>query len=118
MKSVLSEREAEKSKALMTYHEVSAKTGPDGQRFFEIARKHEVYFKVTPKTMGEEDQGELRVKGTQSMAGLVPFTSLAKLQHCKVVWSVKWSMIGLVPVRPHLCLLGEMTLPSQKAVKL
>eukprot|EP00435_Cladocopium_sp_Y103_P018632 s3736_g4.t1 len=115
---LLQAREKEKSKATICYHEVTAKPGEDlGQ--YQISRKHEVYFKPNAKVQAEEEGSELKLqKGTSSLAALVPFTGLDKFQHARVLWAVKWTLKGLMPVKPCVCLYNEMTLPPSTAVKL
>ena len=68
---------------------------------------------------GEEEGTELKLnKGTGSFAALVPFTTLNSLKHAKVLWSVKWALKGLMPIKPHLCMFDEMVLDGGKAMKL
>lgn len=115
---LLQARESEKGKATVCYHEVAVKPGEAlGQ--YQITRKHEVYFKPNAKVQAEEEGSELKLqKGTLSFAALVPFTSFEKFQHVKVLWAVKWTLKGLMPVKPLVCLHAETTLPPAKAVKL
>ena len=116
---LLHTRQVEKGKANISYHEVTPAPG-DNLKKFDIVRKHEVYFKPTAKVVAEgEAGGEIKLhKGTGSFASLVPVSTLKQLKHAQVVWSVKWALKGLVPVKPYLCILEEIILDSKKAVKL
>ena len=115
---ILQARETEKGKAAVCYHEVAVKAGEAlGQ--YQITRKHEVYFKPNAKVLAEEDGTELKLQtGTSSFAALVPFTGFQKFQHVRVLWAVKWTLKGLMPVKPVVCLHAEVLLPPGKAMKL
>ena len=115
---LLLQKQTEKGKASICYHDVSVKAGTEANQF-EIVRKHEVYFKPAAKVAGEEEGSDLKLnKGTGSFAALVPLTTLNGLKHAKVLWSVRWALKGLMPIKPHLCIFDEMVLDGGKAVKL
>ena len=115
VKNILHAREVQKGKGEVAYHEVSAKADPD----FEITRKHEVYFKAAAKVTAEAEGDDLKwSKGTGSFASLVPYASLGALKHASVIWSVRWSAKGLMPVKPTVRLMGEVALDAHKAMKL
>ncbi len=50
------------------------------------------------------------------LAALVPFTTFQKFKHCEVLWSVKWSARGLMPIKPQVCSKADLELPGDKAV--
>ena len=115
VKNMLHAREVQKGKGEVAYHEVSAKADRD----FEITRKHEVYFKAAAKVTAEAEGDDLKLgKGTGSFASLVPYASLGALKHASVIWSVRWSAKGLMPVKPTVRLMGEVALDAHKAMKL
>ena len=115
---LLFQKQTEKGKASICYHDVSVKAGTEANQF-DIIRKHDVYFKAAAKVAGEEEGTELKLnKGTRSFAALVPFTTVSSLKHAKVLWSVKWALKGLMPIKPHLCIFDEMGFDGGKAVKL
>ena len=115
---LLLQKQSEKGKASICYHDVSVKAGTEANQF-DIVRKHEVYFKPTAKVAGEEEGTELKLnKGAGSFAALVPLTTLNSLKHAKVLWSVKWALKGLMPIKPHLCMFDEVVLDGGKAMKL
>ena len=114
---LLLQKQTEKGKASICYHDVSVKAGTEANRF-DVIRKNVVYFKPTAKVAGEEEGTELKLnKETGSFAALVPFTTLNSWKHAKVLWSVKLAWEGLMPIKPHLCVFDEMVLDGGKAVK-
>lgn len=91
---------------------------------FTLERKHDVYWKCTPKVVGQnepsaEDPSKLKLQGTDGLAGLF---SVQKLKfergHCKLLWGVKWQVKGLMPNKPYIVLCHEMKIAGNTAVKL
>ena len=118
LSEVLHAKELQKGKAEICYHAVTQKAGD--MKAFDIVRQVEVYFKPNPKVQGQvEDGGEIKLnKGTGSFAALVPFSSFQAFKHAAVIWSMRWSPKGLMPIKPQICLRGDLVLDGQTAVKL
>ena len=102
------------------YHETTAAPQASDAGAFTLVRKHEVYYKPAPKATAHAEEGNLEVKGTQSMAALVP---VAKLDFegkglAAVLWACKWAMKALTPIKPLVALVCDVEIPANSAVKL
>ena len=105
----------------VTYFTKKVSEGGSG---FQLERKHEVYYKCTPKvtgshdpTSGGSDPSNIDLKNSGSLAAVTSSVNFQK-GHCSVIWSVKWATKGLTPIKPQIVLLHSMEIPGQTAVKL
>ena len=110
--------QASRTAAELCYHEKKAVD----EQSFNLHRKHEVYFKCTPKVPGQheangEDPANVEPKGTSGLAGLVPKVCLPE-RHCEVIWAVKWSAKGLMPIKPMVAAIHDIEILGQTAMKL
>jgi hypothetical protein len=111
------------------YHDLLPNArGPPGA--FRLTRTHDVEYILCGKTevtdpndpdagnRDEESSPSKKPPGSlQGSAGnLVPTSAWSSLNVARVVWTVKWSPQGLMPVRAQVLLLTEVSLPPKKAV--
>ena len=66
---------------------------------------------------GEQEKGqEIKAaddaKTQKGCMSLLPASAWTKLTNAKVVWSTRWTVQGLLPVRPHLVLTVNVDLPA------
>ena len=82
-------------------------------------RVNDIYF-IPGKTnveAGEQEKGhEIKAaedaKTQNGCMSLIPASAWTKLTNAKVAWSTRWTVKGLLPVRPHIVLTVNVDLPA------
>ena len=115
---VLEKEKEEAGKVIkLAYHDMEA-SGTDGN--FTIKKKSDVFFQPAPSVKGEKDgdgDGEGVPSASASEANMLASQAAVLVSHSTwqhealaIVWSVRWGVAGLMPVRPHVVLLTDITL--------
>ena len=95
---------------------------PEKPKFFKQQRTHDIYYQPAPKVQGEEeaDKGGVAANGKAqlSLAALLPVSKIKSLTYGQLVWSTRWTVKGLMPVKPNLILLTDLELPEGRCVEL
>ena len=111
----------------LAYHELKETPTPADPGNFSVALVNSVYFVPgganANAVEGGEDEGAPNpgpgfsgVLQTAAAASVVP---AMWCRHISMIsWAVKWSTIGIMPVRPHVTLTNDVELPPGKAVML
>lgn len=117
---VLLKQRQTKPEAGVCYHEVAL--DPEKIGSFNFKRKHPVYFVPSgPTQRGAGGEGGESKEETLSSSNIGSRESLKTwmgLQQACLVWSVKWTLKGLQPVKPMVHISKKLTLPPGKSCKL
>lgn len=124
--TVINQKRAQQPGCRILYHDiVPCARGAPGA--FTLSRTHNVEYVLTGKveisdSPEEEDSAPINKKAPGSLQGsaasLLPLTAWTDLNIGGLVWTVKWSAQGLMPVRAQIVILTEVDLPSRHAVAL
>eukprot|EP00959_Pyramimonas_sp_CCMP1952_P283766 5931925-Pyramimonas_sp.AAC.1 len=104
--------------AEIAYHTMA--DDPDGEAgSFTLAVKNKVYFVVAKGQKGDDEGGEASGSDlTQlSVASCIPQAVWDSSSIVKVIWAVKWGIQGLTPIRPVVCMLGDVIIGAGRAIK-
>ena len=122
LETVMSQKRTSQPTAKICYHEELLGSKADNPRHFKCRRIHNVFFTATRKTAQEPEEGGEEGQGKSLSATFLnsfPFNKLQELQaFCKVIWAVRWTLKGLMPVEPFLVLTSPVTIPSTKSVEI
>lgn len=120
LQEVVMSAQKTRSSAEVCYHEVTASPTAEDAAAFSLTRKHDVYYKPNPRATATPEENGNEVKGTGSMAGLIPVSKLSFEERglCAILWTCKWVTKGLTPVKPHVATVVSVELPPNTAAKL
>jgi hypothetical protein len=105
---VVSEQHVKKPNAEVAYHKLSfAEANP---KEFTLEQTHKIMFVPV-----QEDADNAKVG---SIAAKEPVASYVSAQGLRVLWNVRWTAKGLMPVKPGVYLKGSVTLPPGKSCHL
>lgn len=113
---VLSLRET-KPDIMVNYHSIQEGINPQDPKQFRLIRSHDVYYHPKGVAAAEPAAPEA-AKSQGAFAGLLPLSKVRGLKLAAVVWSVKLTTKGIMPVKPHVCATADFEVPAGKAVKL
>ena len=118
---VVAKQRESKPEAEVCYHK--AALIPEKPGSFNFTRKQMVAFVPNgPTQRTEEEQGKEAGKEeaiTSSNIGCrESLGTYSSLSHGKIIWSVKWTVKGLQPVKPQLHLLKKLSLPVGKSCQM
>ncbi len=98
----------------VAYHTSAPSTAEPGMTKFTL--EHTFYFKPHP-TKVKDEGGETSINSDHA-AACIPIKSWIDSPNCCLAWSMKWSVIGLTPVRPHIVLSTTLELACGSATSL
>ena len=116
--SVVEAQRAKVPSCKVLYHEMEA--APQGKvpGMFNCVRQSDVWFTPAKDSQEVTDPADPGAKTNQvGAAKLLPNTAWQS-DLMSIVYSVRWSPKGLMPVRPQVVLLKDLTLAAGQACKL
>ena len=100
------------------YHDMESTPEDQNPGMFKCIRKNDVYFSPAKDSQDVQDPADAAAKTNQvGGAKLVP-NSAWQSDLVSIVFSVRWSPNGLMPVRPQIVLMMDVTLPAGHGCKL
>ena len=113
LKKVLQDQQKKEPDAAIAYFRVKSTT----EQPLSLEKTHGVNFVTTQAVavpQGEGDPSGAELKAFQgSAAALVPLTSWKGPS--SLIWSVKWTVNGLMPLRPQVLLLDDLSLDQNQS---
>ena len=118
VKDIVNALRMTKPASKVCYHElVDAPTAEDPSAW-SLKRTLNVYFVPGKSNVVEgENQDPFEAKQA-ALASLFPNSLWETAKLASIVFTVRWTSPGLMPVRPQICLTASMTLPPESGVKL
>ena len=117
---VLAKQRESKPEAEVCYHKASII--PEKPGSFNFHRKQMIAFVPNgPSQRLEEENKEATKEEAISCSNIgcrEPVATYSKLTNAQIIWTVKWTIKGLQPVKPQLHLLKKVCLPVGKSCKL
>ena len=116
---VIRQRQNTQPSAKVAYHETRENVKAEDLTYLVFERVNDIYF-IPGKTnveAGEQEKGqEIKAaedaKTQNGCMSLLPASAWTKLTNAKVAWSTRWTVKGLLPVRPHIMLTVSVDLPA------
>ena len=90
-------------------------------QIFACKRDVEIWYQPG-KAKGDEQEGEAGGDDSLTHTSVLSIVPLEKLvgvvQHSMIAWSTRWTVRGLMPVRPHLVMNVDACIPAGKGILL
>ena len=116
---VIRQRQNTQPSAKVAYHETRENVKAEDPTYLVFERVNDIYF-IPGKTnveAGEQEKGQdikaaEDAKTQNGCMSLLPASAWTKLANAAVAWSTRWTVKGLLPVRPHIVLPVNVDLPA------
>ena len=110
LQTVVEQRRIEEPNLKINYHTLVEQVDPSNPKVFNLNRTHDIYYIAAQKPRGDPAPGN-PVEGEKmtqaNMAAMVPLRHWHACANVALVWSVKWTVKGLMPIKPHICFMKE-----------
>lgn len=107
-------------KAKIAYHRMEDSPDPKRVGNFKLTRSHQVWF--IPQTSGanveEPQEDEAQPSSAQGNAAKLVPNHVWKSHATKIIYSVKWGVSGLMPIRPQVVLIRDVDLSPARCCEL
>ena len=98
--------------SVVCYHDETADPSAAQPGFFKLTTKQRVVAVLSPPSSQDGEKEPARPVQT-NVASCVPLdTWLRTSSMFKVLWPMRWTAAGLMPVRPQLIALDDVTIPE------
>ena len=105
------------STCAVLYHDQSEDPTDDDPARQALILKHEMNWKIDPGAPVKHEDGKVSTMDYKHVAGAVPFNNWNN-GITSVVWTMRWTMNGLAPVRPSVALLKSIKVSADMALPL
>ena len=113
------QRQNTQPSAKVCCHDTRENVKAEDPTYLVVERVNDIYFIPGKTTVeaGEQDKGQdvkaaEDAKTQNGCMSLLPASAWTKLTNAKVAWSTRWTVKGLLPVRPHIVLTVNVDLPA------
>ena len=116
--SVVAAQQAKVPVCKIMFHEMESMPDDKNPGMFKCIRKNDVWFSPAKDTQDVQDPADANAKTNQVGGAKLMPNSAWQSDMASIVFSVRWGPNGLMPVRPQVVLLIDLTLAPGQACKL
>ena len=84
---------------------------------FTLSQRNTVRAKFEPVPV-EESANQAQSSKQDSGAAVIPLSAWTNIDIAKPLWAMRWASSGLMPIRPQITLMVDITVEPEKALRL